>query len=127
MDERTAVTRLRGGDISGLEPLVRAYQMRALRTAYLITRDRAAAEDIVQEAFVRATGKIGQLRSDAAFGPWFLRIVANDAIKAAARAQRWTTPIPLDRAAVLMSQMICTRDRKRGISSSSRTAKFKRH
>lgn len=47
MDEREAVTRLKRGDICGLEALVREHHPRAIRTAFLITRDRALAEDIV--------------------------------------------------------------------------------
>jgi DNA-directed RNA polymerase specialized sigma24 family protein len=54
MDERRAVERLKTGDIGGLEALVRSHQTRAVRAAYLILRDRALAEDVVQAAFVRA-------------------------------------------------------------------------
>jgi len=50
MEEQKAIARLKRGDIGGLEALVRKYQVQAVRTAYLITRDRALAEDIVQAA-----------------------------------------------------------------------------
>jgi RNA polymerase sigma-70 factor (ECF subfamily) len=40
--------------------LVRQYQVQAVRTAYLIVRDRALAEDIVQAAFLRAYERISQ-------------------------------------------------------------------
>ena len=66
-----------------------------MRTAYLITRNRQMAEDIVQDAFLRAYERIAQLKPDNPFGPWFLRIVANDALKAAARGRRWI-PLPED-------------------------------
>lgn len=92
MDEQAAIGKMIAGDPDGLEPLVRAYQLRAIRTAYLITQDRAAAEDVVQEAFLHAFARIGQLRPGNAFGPWFLRIVANDALKATMRQQKWATP-----------------------------------
>jgi len=88
MDEREAVARLQRGDLSGLEPLVRQYQARAVRAAYLITRNAPLAEDIVQGAFVRAYQRIAQLDAGRPFGPWFLRTVANDALKAVARRQR---------------------------------------
>jgi DNA-directed RNA polymerase specialized sigma24 family protein len=52
MDESHAIARLKRGDIAGLQTLVRVYQVLAARTAYLIVRDRALAEDIVQTAFV---------------------------------------------------------------------------
>jgi len=88
MEEQEAIARLKRGDIGGLETLVRQYQVRAVRTAYLITRDRALAEDIVQAAFVRAYERIGQFDAGRPFGPWFLRSVVNDAVKAAARRKR---------------------------------------
>jgi RNA polymerase sigma-70 factor (ECF subfamily) len=81
MEERRAIARLKRGDIGGLEPLVRRYQLSALRAAILITRDRAMAEDLVQEAFLRAFERIDQFDASRPFGPWFLRMVVNDAIK----------------------------------------------
>lgn len=53
MDESAAIAVLQGGDIGGLEALVRAHQLTAVRVATLITRDRAVAEEIVQSAFLR--------------------------------------------------------------------------
>ncbi len=85
MDERKAIARLKQGDIKGLETLVRKYQLTATRTAYLITRDRAVAEEIVQAAFLRAYERIGQFDSGRSFGPWFLRSVVNDAVKYVSR------------------------------------------
>jgi RNA polymerase sigma-70 factor (ECF subfamily) len=93
MEEAEAIARLKKGDVGGLEALVRGHQVQAVRTAYLITRDRALAEDIVQAAFVRAYERVGQFDLERPFGPWFLRIVVNDAIKAASRRERW---IPLE-------------------------------
>ena len=88
MEEQEAIARLKRGDIGGLEALVRRYQVRAVRTAYLIIRNRALAEDIVQAAFLRAYERIGQFDAGRPFGPWFLRSVVNDALKAAARRER---------------------------------------
>lgn len=88
MEERQALARLRRGDLRGLEPLVRAYQLRAVRAAALIVRDRALAEDLVQAAFIRAAERIAQFDPDRPFGPWFLRSVVNDALKTAARRER---------------------------------------
>ncbi len=88
MDERRAIERLKRGDIGGLEALVRSHQTRAVRAAYLICRDRALAEDVVQAAFVRTYEKIARFDAERAFGPWFMKIVVNDAIKAASRRER---------------------------------------
>jgi len=88
MKEQEAIARLKRGDIGGLEALVRQYQVQAVRAAYLVTRDRALAEDIVQAAFLRAYERIGQFDAGRPFGPWFLRSVVNDAVKAVARRER---------------------------------------
>ncbi len=88
MKEQEAIARLKQGDIGGLETLVHQYQTQAMRAAYLITRDSALAEDIVQAAFLRVYERIAQFDSSRPFGPWFSRIVVNDAIKAAARRER---------------------------------------
>ena len=71
MEEKDAIARLKQGDIAGLEALVRRYQVQAVRTAYLVTRDLPLAEDIVQAAFLRAYERIGQFDAARPFGPWF--------------------------------------------------------
>lgn len=88
MEEREAVVRLKGGDAGGLEALAEAHYTRAARVAYLVVRDRAAAEDVVQGALVRAYDSIGGFDPERPFGPWFMKIVVNDAVKAASR-QKW--------------------------------------
>ncbi len=88
MDEQQAILRLKQGDIGGLEVLVNRYQTRAVRTAYLITGDAALAEDIVQEAFVRAFHAVRGFQAGRPFEPWFLRSVANASIKAMKKARR---------------------------------------
>jgi RNA polymerase sigma-70 factor (ECF subfamily) len=98
MDERSAIERLLLGDISGLDELMRRYQVQAVRAAYLVCQDRSLAEDIVQSAFVRAYERIHQFESSRPFGPWFLRSVINSAIQAVARERR-TISIDLDNEA----------------------------
>jgi RNA polymerase sigma-70 factor (ECF subfamily) len=56
-----------------------------VRAAALITHDRPLAEDIVQAAFIRVYERIHQFDDMRPFGPWFLRIVVNDAVKAVTR------------------------------------------
>ena len=99
MDERQAITRLQHGDIDGLEYLVRRYQALALEAAVLVCRDAALAEDIVQAAFVRAYERSHQVDPARPFGPWFLRGVVNDALKAVTRRRS----VPLDPAALPLS------------------------
>jgi RNA polymerase sigma-70 factor, ECF subfamily len=88
MDEREAIDRLKKGDVGALEPLVRRYHARAGRVAYLIVRDHALAEDVAQGAFVRAYERIGGFDAERPFGPWFMRIVVNEAVGAARRRER---------------------------------------
>jgi RNA polymerase sigma-70 factor (ECF subfamily) len=51
----------------------------AFRVAFLITRSAQDAEDVTQEAFIKAWRALGRFRPDAPFKPWLLRIVANEA------------------------------------------------
>jgi RNA polymerase sigma-70 factor (ECF subfamily) len=88
MDEAEAIAQLREGDIAALRALVELYQVQAVQAAVLITRDRALAEDIVQNAFVRSYERIHQFDASRPFRPWFLRMVVNDALKAVAGQRR---------------------------------------
>ena len=80
LEENELVDRARSGDVGAYEQLVRRYQDLAIRTAYVISRSAADAQDAAQEAFVKAFYALGRFRSGAAFRPWLLRIVANEAI-----------------------------------------------
>ena len=106
MEEAEAIARLKQGDVGGLEALVRGHQVQAVRTAYLITRDRALAEEIVQAAFVRAYERIEQFDTRRPFGPWFLRSVVNDAIKAASRRERWVSLEASDGAKAVLADLL---------------------
>lgn len=79
LEESDFVDRARQGDVSAYEALVQRYQEIAFRTAYVITRDAADAEDVVQEAFVKAYYALARFQAGAPFRPWLLRIVANEA------------------------------------------------
>lgn len=81
MDEQQAIQKLKQGNISGLEFLVQNHQAKALRTAYLITRDLGLAEDVVQESFIRAYHSIRSFDETRPFEPWFLRSVVNASVK----------------------------------------------
>ena len=91
MEERQAIIALKQGDLHGLETLVELHQQRAVEVAYLIVRDRATAEDVVQNAFIRAAEKIQQFDLHRPFGPWFFRIVSNLAVKTAQRDQSFVS------------------------------------
>lgn len=93
MDDRIAISRIKQGDLNGLEPLVHRYQASAVHAAYLIVYDRALAEDVVQNAYVKTVERIHQFDEQRPFAAWFFRIVVNDAIKAAKKQKRH---IPLE-------------------------------
>lgn len=93
MDDRIAISRIKQGDLNGLEALIQRYQVQAVHAAYLILYDRALAEDVAQEAFVKVVERIHQFEEERPFAPWFFRIVVNDALKAAKRQKRH---IPLE-------------------------------
>ena len=81
--------RARQGDLAAFSELVRASQADVYRFALHLTRERAAAEDVTQETYLRAFRFLHTFRGDCRFSSWLLRICRNcamDAIKA--RAQR---------------------------------------
>jgi RNA polymerase sigma factor (sigma-70 family) len=80
LSEADAVALARRGDASAFGFLVRTYQDVAFRTGYLILGDAAAAEDMTQEAFVRAHRYLARFREQEPFKPWLLRIVTNLAL-----------------------------------------------
>lgn len=93
MDDSIAISRIKQGDLNGLEALVNRYQAQAVHAAYLVTYDRALAEDVAQSAFVKVAERIYQFDEERPFAPWFFRIVVNDALKLARRTKR---NVPLD-------------------------------
>ena len=88
MDEQQAIQRLKQGDIGGLEVLVCKYQVKAVRTAYLITRDLGLAEDVVQDSFLQAYRAMRGFDAARPFEPWFMRSVVNAAVKVIQKSAR---------------------------------------
>ena len=72
------MSRARGGDLDAYEVLVARYTAAAHRAACLLGAGDDA-QDVVQEAFVKAFRGLRWFRPGAAFRPWLLRIVANEA------------------------------------------------
>lgn len=73
------IERARRGDADAYADLVALHQDAATRLAYVITGSADDADDAAQEAFVKAYLALGRFRPGAAFRPWILRIVANEA------------------------------------------------
>lgn len=76
------------GDVQAYGELVERYRQIAFRTAYLITRNAADAEDAAQDAFVKAYYALHRFRRGEPFRPWLLRIVSNEARNRARSARR---------------------------------------
>jgi len=88
MEDQIAISRIKQGDLNGLETLVNRYQVQAVHAAYMIVYDRALAEDVAQAAFVKVVERIHQFDEERPFAPWFFRIVVNDTLKLAKKQKR---------------------------------------
>jgi RNA polymerase sigma factor (sigma-70 family) len=100
-EDAVLVERSRNGDQDAYAELVTRYQAIAARTAYVITGTASDAEDVAQDAFVKAYYALDRFRVGAPFRPWLLRIVANEAInrrKAAGRRPTVGLSVVEDRA-----------------------------
>jgi RNA polymerase sigma-70 factor (ECF subfamily) len=73
-EELTWVARCRRGDDSALTMLIHRHRSRLVRTASNLLRDRHEAEDVSQEAFLKAFRELHRLRDDRAFSGFLYRI-----------------------------------------------------
>ena len=73
------VERARAGDEAALGKLVERHHPVAFRVAVSMLRDDDAAQDVVQDAFIKAFRALPGFRGDAAFRTWILTITANEA------------------------------------------------
>ncbi len=89
MTDSEAVRALQQGDESGLEALVERYELRALRTAYHVTRDPELARDVVADGFLAVFEHIDRCDPSRPFEPWLIRIVVNRAISVSRRVNRY--------------------------------------
>jgi RNA polymerase sigma-70 factor (ECF subfamily) len=98
-DERRSVAAAQRGSREALESLFRMHWPQAIRASYLVVHDAAAAEDIVQEAFLAAIRNLDRFDRRRPFGPWLRRIVVNRSIDWA-RARKHRREVELEPAAV---------------------------
>jgi RNA polymerase sigma-70 factor (ECF subfamily) len=73
-DEALLVVRVRNGDESAYKELIDRHRARLIRTASNILRDPIEAEDVAQEAFLKAYRELCRLREDRAFASFIYRI-----------------------------------------------------
>jgi len=79
-DEADLVRAAQSGDSRAFSEIVRRYQRAIYRVAYGFTRSPADADDLAQEAFVRAYQAIGRFRVGEPLYPWLARIASNLAL-----------------------------------------------
>lgn len=74
------VARAKQGDTAAFEQLVRQYDRQIFRIAQHITQNREDAEDIVQDAFLKAYQKLDQFQGNSKFYTWLVRIAVNESL-----------------------------------------------
>jgi RNA polymerase sigma-70 factor (ECF subfamily) len=79
-DESVLVDAARNGDVGAFEQLVRRYDRNIFRIAQRITQNREDAEDVVQDAFLKAFQNLGQFQGQSKFYTWLVRIAVNEAL-----------------------------------------------
>lgn len=81
VDEKLTVTHAQQGDTAAFERLYRVHRDRIYALCWRLSGgDAALAEDLLQEAFVRAWNKLHLFRGDSSFGTWMHRLAANVAL-----------------------------------------------
>jgi RNA polymerase sigma-70 factor (ECF subfamily) len=78
--EDHVVARAQAGDVEAFAALVRAHHARVYRLALRLTGNAADAEEVVQDAFLRAHQRIADFRGQARFSTWLYRIATNTAL-----------------------------------------------
>ncbi|MDH5506309.1 MAG: sigma-70 family RNA polymerase sigma factor [Anaerolineae bacterium] len=86
-DERELVVRAQQGERQAFSDLVSTYRQGVIRVVYNICGDGYQAEDIAQEAFIRAWQKLPGYRPKASFRSWLYRIATNAALDAQRKAK----------------------------------------
>ena len=74
------VARAKEGDVSAFEQLVKQYDRQIFRIAQHITQNREDAEDVVQDAFLKAYQKLEQFQGNSKFYTWLVRIAVNESL-----------------------------------------------
>ena len=78
--EQDLIARVQGGESELFYELVRPYERRVYAAALAILRNEADAEDVAQEAMLKAFASIGQFRAEARFSTWLIQITVNEAL-----------------------------------------------
>lgn len=74
------VARLRDGDLDAFEKIYRCFERPAYTLALRLTGQRESAQEVLQDAMLKAFERVGQFRGDAPFWGWLRRLVINEAL-----------------------------------------------
>src|SRR3954470_8358806 len=80
VDDRTLARQAQSGDYSAFDHLVQRYQERVYATLYHMTSNHEDANDLTQEAFIKAYKAINSFKGDSSFFTWVYRIAINKKI-----------------------------------------------
>jgi RNA polymerase sigma-70 factor (ECF subfamily) len=86
--DQEVVDRVRAGDTALYEIIMRRYNQRLYRVTYAILRDDSEAEDVTQDAYVRAYQHLDQFAGYAPFSTWLTRIAVHEALRRLQLRQR---------------------------------------
>lgn len=84
------------GDMAAFEEIVRRYDRKLLRMAQRITRNLEDAEEVVQEAFLKAYRKLDQFEGKSRFSTWLIRIAMNQCLMRLRDRRRLALEVPLE-------------------------------
>jgi RNA polymerase sigma-70 factor (ECF subfamily) len=79
-DEMALVHAAKRGDVSAFEQLVKRYDRNVFRIAQHITQNREDAEDVVQDAFLKAYENLDRFQENSKFYTWLVRIAVNESL-----------------------------------------------
>src|SRR3954470_9115237 len=80
LSDEDIVARVLAGDLASFEILMRRHNQRLYRIGRAILRNDAEAEDVMQDAYVRAYEHLKQFQGKAKFSTWLSRIAVNEAL-----------------------------------------------
>ena len=92
LDDQEVIARVRRGETALFEVLMRRHNQRLFRACRAILKDDGEAEDVMQEAYVRAYAHLGDFAGRASFSTWLIRIAMHEAF-ARLRRQRRLDPM----------------------------------
>lgn len=95
LSDEEVVSRVLGGDTAVFEILMRRYNQLVYRSARMILREDTEAEDVMQEAYVRAYQNLQQFAGRAKFSTWITRIAINEALLRKSRRSLYQEPEPM--------------------------------